>query len=354
MASPSTTIAAQTSNEEPVGSSPHIQYGRHCTDGEQELQPLCTSCNKIPLQADRISELESNMTTWTLGAWIFVRQRNCPFCQLVKFVFMQHPSQPEEFELVEVIWQWQNYSSVPGFMVLSAWNEGNLICFMEGSGEPFCRMRSTYEKFIDLDIPKQWLLTCEREHGNRCFALASEEGKILTPNGHPLTLRLIDVRAMSIVEAPDSCRYLALSYVWGDAEDGRLLLNQSNVRSLMAIGSLQSARASIPRTILDAMELVQIIGERYLWVDSLCLVQDDPDELQQYIGMMDLIYEMAIVTIVCGSGNDAHDGLRGVYPTPRETINVVKEVTPGVKLAVAIVSYEPSLSRSHYGSRAWT
>jgi Heterokaryon incompatibility protein (HET) len=61
-----------------------------------------------------------------------------------------------------------------------------------------------------------------------------------------------------------------LSYIWGASDDDRLLLKKANKSELLLKNSFILYRKRIPATILDAIEFVRKIGERYLWVDSLC------------------------------------------------------------------------------------
>lgn len=66
--------------------------------------------------------------------------------------------------------------------------------------------------------------------------------------------------------------YVALSYVWGLAENYTTVL--SNIRIHQQQGSLEACLDKIPKVIRDAMDLVRRLGLRYLWVDSLCIVQN--------------------------------------------------------------------------------
>ncbi len=50
------------------------------------------------------------------------------------------------------------------------------------------------------------------------------------------------------------------------------------------------------------MEVSRSIGYRYLWVDSLCIIQDDRQDKDLQISMMDEIYRSATLTLAAGSG----------------------------------------------------
>ena len=67
-----------------------------------------------------------------------------------------------------------------------------------------------------------------------------------------------------------SCRYIALLYVWGRAKIVKLL--HSNIESLMRKNGLLEVVYALPQTIIDAIEVVKAMGERYLWTDALCIL----------------------------------------------------------------------------------
>lgn len=73
----------------------------------------------------------------------------------------------------------------------------------------------------------------------------------------------------------------------------------------------------LPRTIRDAVDFVSRLGERLLWVDALCLIPDDPLDIQRGTTVMDLIYGNSILTIAAAGGKDADAGLAGVHPGTR-------------------------------------
>ena len=165
---------------------------------------------------------------------------------------------------------------------------------------------------------------------------------------------MIDVHRKCIVQVPEDCRYVALSYVWGGAIT--LEAKVSNIEFLSQPGGLLSAFKTTPiaQTILDAIELTQNIEEDYLWVDSLCIVQDDQIEKHRQISAMDQVYGSAVLTIVAAGGNSASSGLAGVRPSSRAINQITAEVSPGVSIAVPLSLHGFQLNSSKWNTRAWT
>ncbi|KAF2625978.1 HET-domain-containing protein [Macroventuria anomochaeta] len=107
--------------------------------------------------------------------------------------------------------------------------------------------------------------------------------------------------------------FVALSYVWGRVQ--MLKTTNLNYEGLQEAGALFNATGEfvVPQTICDAMRLCRRLGERYLWVDCLCVVQDAaPDEIDKMLRAMAFIYTSAECTIVAATGVDAERGLSGV------------------------------------------
>ena len=73
----------------------------------------------------------------------------------------------------------------------------------------------------------------------------------------------------------------------------------------------------LSKTIEDAISLTQRLDERFLWIDALCVLQDDDDDKSRRIHEMDHIYSSACCTTVAAFGNDSNAGLPGVSPASR-------------------------------------
>lgn len=101
-------------------------------------------------------------------------------------------------------------------------------------------------------------------------------------------------------------RYSALSYSWGKTQQTRTL--HENIKSHMT-GILIK---SLPQTIQDAIETTRKLKIPYLWIDSLCIIQDSfDDELADWpkeAAKMPQIYKNATITISAASATDCGDG----------------------------------------------
>jgi hypothetical protein len=111
---------------------------------------------------------------------------------------------------------------------------------------------------------------------------------------------------------PKDLSYLALSYCWGS---GRSLCTTSE--------TIMSFRDGIefdivPAVLLDAAEITRELGEEYIWIDRLCIQQDDPVDWQQHALIMARIYEQAELTIAAVTSSSVHESfLRPENKEPR-------------------------------------
>ncbi|KAJ8118283.1 hypothetical protein ONZ43_g4024 [Nemania bipapillata] len=267
---------------------------------------LCSYCERVPLNIQQVRNAEketikrfteghtkSKVTEWDIGTLGWVWRSNCKLCRFVRAIFYE-----DERTTQLPGRRWEN----PETPLSIQWTKGNfgLDCFTVEIDfrvdAAFCLMPSTSQS-IDFGRLRAWI---DKSHHSKLIQDAY-------PKLH--VLRLIDVRDMCIVETNTVHPYVALSYVWGSAVS--LRLTTSNKADFIQPGALRQHQYSLPRTINDAIFLVQRIGERYLWCDALCLLQDDPDDVSRGVKTMDLVYERAELTIVAACGHSADAGLPG-------------------------------------------
>lgn len=231
---------------------------------------------------------------------------------------------------------------------------------LKRSSGSFSYGRLLDEKWIDPSIGSLWLRECESRHGAECnehgWAIAMEKPKFL---------RVVDVQDYCIKSVTESmtCRYIALSYVWGRAKMVKLLY--SNMESLMKKNGLLEVVHALPQTITDAIEVVKGMGERYLWTDALCILQENTTESLEQISYMDRVYSGAICTIVAAQGATANSGIEGIRQhyvpqvgQPASQQRKLQQVQVGLKGDLSLIAPLPAqnhqLDDSVWNIRAWT
>ncbi|APA13169.1 hypothetical protein SS1G_14072 [Sclerotinia sclerotiorum 1980 UF-70] len=199
--------------------------------------------------------------------------------------------------------------------------------------------------FIDFDLVRGWMEGCEKNH--KC----GESFTSLTgPYRTPAEFKCIDVEQMCIVEPPEKCRYITLSYVWGTGK--KFVALKENYKHLSTPGGLTDYLGQLSRTIQDAIDVTKRLRERYLWIDSLCITQDGLEEKQKALEDMGLVYSQALLMICAADDRCPDDGLSGLN-VPRKISQHKREIMPGLTLA-AQYAFEPYVDTSIYNSRGWT
>ena len=232
-------------------------------------------------------------------------------------------------------------------------------------------------RWIDISVTKQWLWECETKHGSEC----SQHGWEIARES-PQFLRVIDVHRKCIIvfDDPAPRRYVALSYMWGGFKG--LLLRSSNIATLTQDGGLRRFMKDIPKTVLDAMEVVKAMGERYLWVDALvsplcssrpnrnvidsqtkCKLQEtetDTAETKERAKLetiqMDRVYGGALVTLVAASGIHANTGIQGVKRDDESTERSIRQESAEIQgtQLLAALSGGQDLENTPWNRRGWT
>lgn len=219
---------------------------------------------------------------------------------------------------------------------------------MQGLVDLYARVvPTTNPKF---ELISAWIRDCQTTHGDTCHGALIEVGM-------DRDLTLIDVEQRCLVKAPGKTRYVTLSYVWG--KDWQLLHVDSNHDILFSPGALgetgsadleKMSNAPLGKVVTDAMAITSGIGERYLWIDALCIKQDAGDEKALELLRMASIYNCAVVTIVPIDNASAHAPIPGLGLAGRGDASI--PITPELSLAVR-KKLDGIIKDSVYNTRGW-
>lgn len=331
---------------------------------------LCDTCKSLNLSPDSfVIKPDDDKAAFEqyhdIGSLHEIRKKSshCALCRLVVQAVCSLQALPEKQEediLCQLYWLddgflWSADDPIVRCLQVdtrpwqSSFNEYNRLTILADDvpdGQQLFFGRRIAETPIDVKLIKKWMKLCQRWHGEDCEQLStSSEWEF------PSSFRVVDAWARCIVEAPPACKYLALSYVWGLVEVFKLTMN--NLDELQAAGGLDKVWQNLPNTIRDAIALTSSLSIRYIWIDSLCIVQDDDRDKLSLIPYMHLIYDRAFMTIVAGNGKDAEAGLSGVRSDSRARAQMVEEILPGLTM-MSPKHVVDALDQSIYDSRAWT
>ena len=198
-------------------------------------------------------------------------------------------------------------------------------------------------------LPKQWLDNCLESPANLTGLMQKDMQS-------PLDLDYIDVESLCVTRVAGSCKYTALSYIWGGVQ--QIQYTSNTQARLERQGGLAERAAKLPRTVRDAMLLTSSLGLRYLWVDALCIMQDDPVRKGVLIPQMANIYGGATVTIVAAAGENSEAGLLGIGVLPRSKAQHI-ETVQGLRLATVLSVFDDvtpleDINGSKWNTRGWT
>ncbi|KAI6260542.1 hypothetical protein MCOR29_008042 [Pyricularia oryzae] len=155
-------------------------------------------------------------------------------------------------------------------------------------------------------VARSWFDACCNEH-NGC---------------PPRTMNELPTRLVDVGEAPDwnvrlaetqggRGEYVALSHCWGMGSM-KLTLRQDNLKPFLETIPV----AELPANFRDAITITRKLGMRYIWIDSLCIIQGDHRDWGIESGRMTELYLNAAFTI-CAAASEGSDC--GILHQPQST-----------------------------------
>jgi hypothetical protein len=155
-----------------------------------------------------------------------------------------------------------------------------------------------------LDQAARWLAECRNNHGQCGAKEASFQPTRLLFLGDEVqnTIRLVENEASCPI-------YAALSHRWSE-ETQQVRLEHHNIAQRRQDGiSLRE----LPPMMQDAISVLRQLGVLYVWIDCMCIIQDDKDDWETEAATMASVYANAELTLAAtwcaGSGQSLfHDG----------------------------------------------
>jgi len=197
------------------------------------------------------------------------------------------------------------------------------------------------------DLVERWLQFCDNNHV-KCRTSTSQA----IPGRMPT--RLIDVGTagdgqVRLKMTGEGCtaRYVALSHPWGVGGGRHFVTNIENIWQHQKGIALEA----LPRTFLDAVITTRALGIRYLWIDSICIVQGPGGDFDVEAKNMELVFSSAYVVLAASRAHNQFEGFLGAR-LPRDYVALPSR---GGQFYVCkfIDDFKGDVLESHLNKRGW-
>jgi hypothetical protein len=141
-----------------------------------------------------------------------------------------------------------------------------------------------------LELASGWLKTCLETHEN-CSSTIGGYSQAPT--------RVIDVGPsdgshepfLRISDGATVWEWVTLSHCWGDVQPLKTTMES------LSRHQVELPLSTLPRLFKDAVQIVRALNYRYLWIDSLCIIQDSKEDWQREVSNMGEIYKHSVFVI---------------------------------------------------------
>lgn len=168
-----------------------------------------------------------------------------------------------------------------------------------------------------LQLIQTWLRECKAKHTSEGCNLEDEQC---------LPTRVLDISFTPprlLLANGQRGHFVALSHCWGNSSHPPPRTLASNLREYCEYGVPDNCLSA---TFRDAIIMSRNLGYRYIWVDSLCIIQDDSKDWEHESGLMAAVYGRADLVIGATSAGDGSKGF--LNPRPHYFQGTVHLPTP--------------------------
>lgn len=159
-----------------------------------------------------------------------------------------------------------------------------------------------------MDFTASCLSKCRRTHTDCCPLYGPNRAQKPRPPTRLLdvasaaTLGIIQLVNSASIATEDAIDYAIFSYCWGGPQP--LTLNR-NTEEMLSRGI---SVAQLGKTVQDAVQVSNKLGIRYLWIDALCILQDNSDDKDREIANMASYYQGGVLAICAASAKSYAEG----------------------------------------------
>src|ERR1700761_1073924 len=282
----------------------------------------CTDCLEMLNTPSESKQLE-NIFTKTYRELENAAEAYCPFCMRFLRImkdWLHLESTDEMLDLITISIEWEREWFLNWFDF-----ELKILGFEDNKYTRKCELQ-LYEYLPEtspIEIPHDknrtfevldithWIKDCQTSHScgnkietthNTCSYLPP---RLIYCANQPEDMRLME--AESIRNLGGNLEYVTLSHSWGQKPPLTILTTENYTQLLHSLNF-----ENLSKTFQDAVMTVRNLGLQYLWIDSLCIIQEGEKhamDWQIHVKEMSQIYRNCILNIAASFSKDSHGGL---------------------------------------------
>ncbi|TVY23381.1 hypothetical protein LHYA1_G007618 [Lachnellula hyalina] len=200
------------------------------------------------------------------------------------------------------------------------------------------------------DLSEKWVNSCLSTHNSSCphDATASLPTRVLDvgTNGSSKQVRLLETKGLEGV-------WVALSHCWG--RTARYVTETKTLQQRIEAIAL----SELPKTFLDAVIITQRLGYQYLWIDSLCILQDSNQDWLVESRQMQNYYSKSVLTIASDLASGDHESFLDNGRSPVVPLKIPFTAKNGTSASHVYISNQvktqgPDSPQTPLGVRGWT
>ncbi|KAH6950159.1 hypothetical protein DER45DRAFT_619888 [Fusarium avenaceum] len=314
---------------------------------------------KPPLLCARCSELDlwQPDLRFTVTLSILFTDNRCQLCSLIKDC-LSDLALPDYVDEITIQRNGPTLEVEPGNRSILSFYEHPASTKVDNGlsqvGTTQLLVPGSAEQFL---LFREWIQLCDETHEHDGH-VASDTTSGTSERIQGLPTRVVDVgddtnHYVRLVKSEDmvSSIYLALSHRWGDSPQlhlGRTLRN-NHTRRYQSIDE-----SELPLNFKDAITVARGVGVRYIWIDSLCIIQDDEDDWNVESVKMEQVYSNARCVLAASSAGSSMDGFLE-RSDPYRPYMVLESQSGGIGyLCRNIDNFEGDVDDATLNIRGWT
>ncbi|KAH7402863.1 heterokaryon incompatibility protein-domain-containing protein [Pyrenochaeta sp. MPI-SDFR-AT-0127] len=154
----------------------------------------------------------------------------------------------------------------------------------------------------DFSLLGEWLRDCNDNHSDHRYDFAKEDIRLPTRllnvgDSENIKLHLYETKEAEGTER----KYIALSHCWGGATPLR------TEKGTYAAHRIAIKFENLPELFQDAVVVTRKLGVQFLWIDSLCIIQDDEEDWKYEARRMEEVFALAYCTIAATTAKNSNE-----------------------------------------------